>query len=144
MLRLSVTTIAYRSGVLAADRQANQGNLKTKGTKLFRIGNVAVGFAGNFANGRAFCRWLLTDQKEDCPIGDDTHALVMNLETGDCELWEAPGIGLPIEDEFAAIGTGYHFAYGAMEMGADAKKAVQVAAKWDVNTGHGVQVIKAR
>ena len=139
-----MTTIAYRAGVLAADRQANQGNLKTKGTKLFKLGKVAVGVSGSYAHGIAFCRWLLTDQKEDCPIGDDTSALVMSLETGACDLWETPGVGIPIEDEFASIGSGSHFAYGAMEMGADAKAAVRVASKWDVHTGHGVQVVKAK
>lgn len=137
-----MTTIAWRQGVLASDCQASSGGLVTKATKLFSDQHFAIGVSGSLSHGLAFRRWFFQGMKGDCPLDDDTYALVMNLQTGECEQWETPGIGIPVEDEFAAIGSGREFAYGAMHMGADAQMAIIVASRWDASTGMGVQVFR--
>lgn len=137
-----MTTIVYRDGVIAADRQAETGGTVTRCTKLFRLEGFVIGVSGNLAVGIAFKRWFEGDQDGDCPLDDSTDALVMNTQTGVCEHWETPGIGIPVEDDFVAIGSGAELAYGAMEMGADAKKAIKVASKWDSSTGNGIQAVK--
>jgi len=139
-----MTTIVYRSGVLAADRQATSGGIRNKCTKLFRANGYAIGVSGGLAFGLAFVRWFKGGRDSPCPLDEDTYALVMDIETGECEQWESPGIGIPIEQEYESIGTGASVAYGALTMGADARQAVKVASKWDVYTGLGVQVIKAK
>jgi len=141
---LGMTTIAYREGILAADRLSVQGSTKSRCTKLFKIDGHAIGVAGELACGLLFIEWFSGGMRGDCPLNDQTTALVLNLSTGDCRQWESPGAGILVEDEFAAIGSGAGFAYGAMEMGADARQAVRIASKYDVYTGGSVQVIKAQ
>ena len=43
-----------------------------------------------------------------------------------------------------AIGSGSEYALGAMAMGASAKRAVQIASRFDPSTGRGVTVAKVR
>jgi len=137
-----MTTIAYRNGILAADKQATDGGIICKCTKLFTSNGHAIGVSGTLAFGIAFVKWFQGTRTSDCPLDEHTYALVMNLKTGECEEWEQPGIGIPVEAEFEAIGNGAGLAMGAMEMGADARKAVEVASKWSAYSGFGVQVIK--
>ena len=49
---------------------------------------------------------------------------------------------IEIVQPFYAIGSGCHIAVGAMANGADTKKAVELAAKHDVNTGMGIKTYK--
>lgn len=139
-----MTTIAFRDGVLAADRQATSGGTVTKCTKLFRVDGYAIGVSGHLSYGIAFKNWFKGDRLGDCPLDEHTYALIMDIQTGYCEQWESPGTGIPVEDDFAAIGSGSCYAYGAMEMGADARTAIKVAAKWDSGTGLGIQVAKSK
>lgn len=138
-----MSTVAFRSGVLAADRQATSGGVVTKCTKLFRVSGYAIGVAGTLSSGTSFSRWFAGDQTGEIPLDQDSCALVMDLETGDCHLWESTGV-VKIEEEFEAIGSGSGIAYGALEMGADARQAVKIASKRDAYTGGGVQVMRAK
>jgi hypothetical protein len=47
-----------------------------------------------------------------------------------------------INGEFFAMGSGSELAYGALEMGASARKAVSIASKRDTNTGSKVSWVK--
>ena len=76
-------------------------------------------------------------------MDDQSTAIVLDLSTGVAEVWEHPGIGIPIEEDFAAIGSGVGIAYGAFWMGATARQAVQAAILFDEGTGLGVQVISS-
>jgi len=139
-----MTTIAWRDGVIASDRQSINGKIPVRCTKLFRTKEYAIGVAGSLSYGIAFVNWFQGDRSDECPLDEITAALVMNLETGACEQWEAPGVGIPVEDDFEAIGSGAAVAIGAMEMGATAKEAIRIASKRDTGTGMGIQVIKAK
>jgi len=58
--------------------------------------------------------------------------------------WGAEMCGIPIEDDFYAIGSGAPFALGAMAMGASLQKAIQVASRWDNATGTEIQVMNLK
>ena len=129
---------------MAADRQSSGGGLVTRCRKLFKVQQYAIGVSGNLASGILFRNWWDNRRQGDCPLDEDTHALVMDTNTGVCELWEHPGVGIPIEEDFASIGSGSGIAYGALEMGATARQAVSAAIKWDESSGVGVHTITSK
>ena len=47
---------------------------------------------------------------------------------------------IPVTSEFEAWGSGRDFAIGALEMGADARKAVEIANQYNIYCGFGVDV----
>jgi hypothetical protein len=49
---------------------------------------------------------------------------------------------IEVASPFYAIGSGAHYAMGAMAAGASPKRAVEIAAQFDGSTGFGVDVIK--
>jgi len=140
-----MTTIAWRAGVIAADRQSGHGGTFEQCTKLFRVNGYAIGVAGSIAYGIAFRDWFAGNRQGDCPLtpDSDTYALVMDMRTGECEQWEAPGVGIPVEMDYTAIGSGADFAKTAMYMGASARGAVRIASKLDPHTGMGLMSFKA-
>lgn len=140
-----MTTIAYRNGVLAADSQATDDGLKYETPeKIQRHGNTAYAVAGNLACGLKMIGWLLRNNHnpwcdEDCPLDDETVVVTLHLDSSTLEVWEHPGWPVTVTDAFAAWGSGAAIAIGAMAMGATAREAVDVAAKWDDGTGFQVR-----
>jgi len=138
-----MTTVAWRDGVLAADKKASEDETGFTVTKLFRAKSYAVAFYGDLSNGLLFVEWL-KKRRGECPLNKNTGALVMELDTGRCYQWEKGGVPLLVEDRFLSCGTGAAFAIGAMAMGATAIEAVEVASEWDNNSGLGINYAKAR
>jgi hypothetical protein len=133
------TIVANRKG-MAADRRGTS-NPVFKMTKLFRVNGSIIGITGNVEQALRFVEWRRT------PEGKPTFNEASNIEvlelTADGRIiyWGAEMVGIPIENEFYALGTGAMAAMGAMSMGASPKRAVAVAALWDAATGPDVQVM---
>lgn len=142
-----MTTIAYRGGVLASDTQMTDGNIKSSGRKLHYVKDKAawVGVAGAVCDCQKFLRWFADVAEEDEEFDedeDDFVALVM-YDDGKVECWTADLKKDVLEvGEFYAIGSGGPAALAAMHMGADARKAVETAARVDLNTGGDVAIAK--
>lgn len=47
-----------------------------------------------------------------------------------------------INEDFAAVGSGSEFALGALAMGATAKRAVEIASRFDQATGKGINAVR--
>ena len=138
-----MTTIAWRNGVLAADRKGSEDNTAYRTRKLHRTGNYAIAFSGNAGCGMKFVKWF--NKKEGkCPLDKETNALVMDLTTGQCWKWDEEGWPHVVEDRFIALGSGGDIALGAMAMNASAIEAVEVASEWDNNSGLGINYAKSR
>ena len=138
-----MTTIAWKDGILAADKRSTDGNVAHTCTKMYRKKGYVIAFSGYVQEGLKFIEWW--DKKKGKPPNKDTDVLVMCIETGACVHWEAKSkIGIPVEDECTAIGTGAAIAIGAMEAGATAEQAIQIASKRDPNSGNGVQTIRSK
>lgn len=142
-----MTTIAYRSGVLAADTQMTcDGDLKAYGRKLVYVAEKKawVGYAGLVSDCQRFIRWFSgADPSVEFDEDDEFSALI---------LWpdgEVDGMGYQLKahrleaDEFFAIGSGSSAAMAAMHMGADAKRAVEIAMLVDLGTGGEVVTAQA-
>ena len=157
-----MTTIAWKQGQLAVDRQLTDGSLATEADKLFVGKKVAIACAGDYEEGEQFKEWYLKPDGK-CPL-KETEALIMDLDTGDCYFWEARAkrqrkvgeeidalevMGLsPIKylvvPKFMAIGSGAGLALGALEAGASLKRALKIASKRDSGTGLGIDMVRAK
>lgn len=138
-----MTTVAYRWGVLAADsRMMNGGWIhRFSASKLFRLpsGDVA-GVTGTYAEAVAFIRWLQNGEVGDRPSLSES-TIIRLRKTGSLTIYEA-GASFDVTTEFGAWGSGSPAANAAMYMGADAAKAVEIAALLDDNTGGEVVTMK--
>lgn len=84
---------------------------------------------------------------------------VLTVGDGSVEKWECSGIVvvgetcgylatdfcfLGTREKMWAVGSGSDYAKGAMAMGADVRKAVEVASLFDVNTGRGIETMTVK
>ncbi len=139
-----MTTIAYRRGVLATDKQSSSdGTIGRAACKVQRVGDSVFAISGTLVRGLKFIRWLQSDREDDAPKLKNTEVVEMNMLTGKCRLWESD-LATPVEDSFFAWGSGRDVALGAMQMGASPKEAIKCADRWDEGTGRGVQVFRSK
>lgn len=135
-----MTTIAYRSGTLAADSLIAYSAI-TNGSrpKIAQKGKHIVALAGN-----AWLREPLEEWVEaGCPRNAVPKVLIDNDEKFQCLIIDEDGQAfsfdcgylVPIYADYTAIGSGAMLAMGAMAHGADAEAAVRAAALHDKNTG---------
>lgn len=142
-----MTIIAWDGTTLAADKQVtNCYNAKTV-TKIFRIPQGLVGFAGNGYHAQALLRWLtLGAIAEGWPekMGEDSADML--FITNDREICFYSGDNGPYytvyEDKFVAMGSGRDYALAAMHLGHDAVTAVEVAIALDTCCGMGVDTLQ--
>lgn len=129
-----MTVIAYRDGVMAADRSTRACGVEFHETRKVarRADGALIGCAGMSAQGRAMRDWFLAGEVGERPgLGekeeDSTHALIVRPD-GRVEVHDMHG-RTDAESEFGyhAIGSGFELALGAMAMGASAVRAVEVA-----------------
>lgn len=136
-----MTTIAYKSGLLAADSMISYTSINN-GTrqKISQCGRYTVALAGSAWLRKPLERWC----EQGCPednvprvlMDNDSSfsALIIDNDTG--ELFEFDsGYLIPIYADYTAIGSGALLALGAMAHGATAEEAVLAASKHDKNTG---------
>lgn len=105
------------------------GNFITSGVKLYRRNGKIIGFAGDVHQAMVFVDWYFDSKqrKPDLANENDWHALVAS-KTG-LEEWNHTLRPVPVYDRFYAIGSGAEVAMGAMEAGASAKRAAEIACK---------------
>lgn len=123
-----MTVIAYRDGVMAADSRVT-GNFVTTGIKLYRKNSRIIGFAGDLHQALVFVDWYFDNKqrKPDLANESDWYALVASSDG--LEEWNHALRPVQIMDRFYAIGSGAEIAMGAMEAGASAKRAAEIACK---------------
>ena len=139
-----MTTIAYRDGVLAADRRVSDGHSIIGEDRKIVMGYDCLAGAGGRADCcEMFIQWVLAgrpdDDLPDIEAGQ-LHAITIEAD-GQILVWQNIAAPFPITAPFLAVGSGDEFAIGAMEMGADAKTAVEVASRRDLATGGGIDIL---
>lgn len=139
-----MSVIVWDGTTLAADMLAVNGNLKRKMTKVWRKGDMLIAGAGSAAGIQAMLEWVTSGaSKETFPKlreTDDVCLWVVN-KNGAVAKWEDSPYPLVYHDEQWADGSGRDFAYGALAMGADAVKAVEIACQYDAYCGAGVESV---
>lgn len=145
-----MTTIAYKDGVMAADSRAYAGGATPIGTKV-KIRQMEDGtLIGISCNSPGLSEQLFawfeadmdTELSEVPEVKDISLSILVVSPDGEVRmaLDSIHPVG-PIEADFFAIGTGDHFALGAMAAGATAKEAVTIGIELDIWSGAPVRTI---
>lgn len=142
-----MTTVAYDGKSIAADRRI--GNMEAG--KLFRLKSGAIfAGAGYYAQIVEVCAWLNEGGKPadrpKLPDDEEESSEFLLIETSGEAYWlTSPYLRrVKINERFCAIGSGSEYALGALAAGVSAKRAVEIACRFDVCTGKGVNVIRIR
>ena len=136
-----MTTICYRSGILAADSREttsdeSAGDYAGKCVKLLRVGGNVIALQGDSGAGVAWLDWFGKGLQSDDTLAQhiratqaDFTAVVLN-RTG-LWTWDSWLVPQRVKSKFYAVGSGTKAALGALHMGASAVQAVKVACKID-------------
>lgn len=141
-----MSVIVWDGKSLAADRQWTSGNLTRTTTKIWRHGDVIMGGAGTLWHMEAMRDWVLKGlvpaKFPDLKVIDNNvpHFWVINRSGAVAKFEDSP-YPLTCNDPFWAEGSGRDFAYGALAMGADARRAVEITCQYDIMCGGGVDVL---
>lgn len=144
-----MTIIVYRDGVLAGDRMCSTDYDLINGyhTKIHSHRGVSWGGCGSAQDCAAFNEWVTTGRSNaNMPELDndkDTGFIGLVIETdGTIRHYNGRLYSFPIENPFHAIGNGDMVAYGAMAMGATAEQAVEIASRFVLGCGGGIDVLR--
>ena len=137
-----MTTIAFKDGKMAADRQTDAPAGNTGKTKLRRRDDAVYAGAGFSCDIAALADWYFGDRKELPKYitgkNDDPDAQLLIMHDDGRMFWTGWGCNPQEVSGNVAIGSGSQYAVGAMAAGASAVEAVEIAAKFDPGTGGGV------
>ena len=142
-----MTTVAYRDGVIAADRMAVNGSrCDGRLTKIHKINGHLLGISGNAAMGSALIDWFkggcLAEAFPGCESDeDDASLLVINPDRHILVYESNRPVPIQFESEWMTRGSGGDFASAAFMMGADARRAVEIACELDAYSGGGIDVL---
>lgn len=141
-----MTTIAWDGKTLAADKMGNQDGSILIVTKIRKIGKYLAGSSGTMSSCMALMKWIedggAPDKWPECQKDKELCSpLIIITQDKKIFRYDTTPIPYEINQDFYAFGGGRDFATGAMEVGADAKRAIEVASKWDACTGCGVDTL---
>lgn len=140
-----MTCIAWDGHTLAADKRALRSGLPTTVTKVARVGDMLIGFAGDLAGAMEMVAWIAAGAKpEALPANQRTDSFVDVLcvmPDGKVLLYERGPIPYQAEQRFVATGSGRDFAMAAMHLGKTAAEAVEVACLFDMYSGNGIDTL---
>jgi len=137
-----MTTIACTAIAMAADGLVTREGMivSTKDVKVWRAKDGAIiGGSGTRGFDKALLAWWEAGAEGAFPHGKEFNALILKpdgtcLFVGDC--------GYPTEQSLpTAIGSGCEYALGAMDAGANARRAVEIAAGRNPTTGGKIVVL---
>lgn len=136
-----MTVIAWDGTALAADRQTGYGEQKYESEKLWKLDNGEVlAIAGDLAYALKLAEWYKAGAdptKYPNKTGEDWGRIVVASHRG-CVTYEGYGMAIPVRAKFAAWGSGRDFALGALAMGADARRAVEITNAHCASCGLGI------
>lgn len=150
-----MSVIVWDGKQFAADRQVTDGGMIRTTTKIRLIKRgkfkgYMVGAAGATATANLLMDWFEVGAKpEQFPYEyakSEMLGATLLVITKDKVIWRYDHLPVPIimEDEVYCTGSGREFAYGAIAMGADAVKAVEIACQYSAECGGDIDVIKWR
>lgn len=141
-----MTTVAYKDGVLAADRaiSANGHIGATRKVNRRKSDGALIGWCGTVSVCQKWAEWFLAGERGTAPgLGSDDESasqVIVVRPDGSVEQYDRYGRAV-YDAPYYAIGSGTDYALGAMAFGATARQAVAAAMKHDHMTGSGVQYV---
>lgn len=142
-----MSVVVWDGKTIAADRQGQCADMKFTELKM-RVGEGPDGqtvcaWTGCSARGKALAEWFFkgaaaAEWPEFQKDKDDWCRLIVATPQG-CIFYEHLPIPFQVHDATMAWGSGRDFAVGALAMGADARRAVEVACQHSTGCGFGVE-----
>lgn len=137
-----MSVIAWDGKSIASDRQITYGGAKVSITKLWRLDDGSfMALTGNYDKALMVKNWYLQGaDPERYPAFQsqpEWATLVIAKKSG-IVCYEQYPIPFAVEGPYMAWGSGQDFALAAMEAGASAYRAVEVACKLNVYCGMGI------
>lgn len=140
-----MTVIAWDGKTLAADKRASLGGYFFTSRKIYRIGDMLVGFSGASDRIGAFRIWLEAGADPAAypanPADDSTFMLVIHRD-GRVERFEDLPWPIPVEERYFSTGSGRDYARAAMHLGCTAAEACAIASLFDEGCGNGVDTLE--
>ena len=136
------TIVCTRAGMVADRRISSDVIFLSK--KLFLINGSIYGICGDIEQAIKFLDWRRNpDQKPQFAEISDIEILEL---TPDARMlrWSSELVGVEIDNDYYAIGSGAQLALGALSMGATPQQAIRIASKWDTSTGTEIQTMKLK
>lgn len=141
-----MSVVAWDGKTLSADKQATSSGLKSTVTKIRRakdgsllawVGcqNTGVIMADWYDDGADLEKW------PKCQENKDDWAVLVIVRNGALSVYEQWPKEIFFEDPIKAFGSGRDYALGAMAMGADSRKAVEIAMRFESGCGMGVDTL---
>ncbi len=146
-----MTVIAFDGRTLAADKQTTSVGLKRTVTKVFKVYQSLIGFAGGQAASMAMKKWFEEGKPAECfpeklqssAEMSCTMVEIRKVYPEKVEIWiyEQSPEPARIEDSTWATGCGRDYALAAMHLGKSAREAVEVACHFDAHCGMGIDEV---
>jgi ATP-dependent protease HslVU (ClpYQ) peptidase subunit len=135
-----MSVVAWDGKCIAADRQMTCNDMRMLTTKMRRLDDGTVlAWTGLPGAGLMLVRWYVEGKEwPDGQQGENWSRLIV-AKKDRVEMYERYPVPILVESAFMAWGSGQEFALGAMAMGATAIQAVDVANRFSVNCGFGVE-----
>jgi hypothetical protein len=140
-----MTTIAWDGRTVAADSQVAAGGVVVgSAQKLRHVGDTVYSLTGSGCLFDPMIKWAeagLTPEAKPVAEGDAAETTLLIFRGG--RAWMVKPVLPYLEELFApdAWGAGAEIAIGALDHGASAEQAVQIAIKRSIHTGGAVQTI---
>lgn len=132
--------------VIAADSKFHEEGIEFPTSKLFQIGSSIFGECGETRGIGKFFRWLrggLQDKDRPKFSGDLDDFCAIELRTDGVYYWDQHLFPTRATQRFLAIGSGGDLAMLACEkFGCSVERAVELAARYDTQSGLPVQVMR--
>lgn len=144
-----MTTIAVTKDEISCDQQAThytgyKMKVQTK-VHLFENKNIYqvpfyLGYSGSIEKAHSVLEWFNNPESKP-PINKDSEFIVLGQDKK-IYTFINPTKWVLISEPYYAIGSGGHYALGALHAGKNTKEAVAIASKCDPNTGLGIKTFK--
>lgn len=141
-----MSIVAWDGKTLAADKQMTYYGNKSVCSKIEKRGDVIFAGTGTANHLQPLIEWYEKGANpNDYPKFQDTDnwSRLIVVKDGICLEYLKDPYPIPVMQKFMAFGSGANYAIGAMQMGADAIKAVEVASLHDDGCGFGVEFYHA-
>lgn len=139
-----MTIVAYKDGIMAADKQSTYDGMPWTVTKIRRTKDGAlVGCAGHTAVCRQLQDWYAGDRDpKTFPDTENQCYMLVVLRDGTIHFYDGKPVPIHMEVPFIAMGSGRDFAVAVMDIGGSAEDGVRMAMKWNNGCGLGVDVLR--
>ena len=137
-----MSCVAYDGKIIAADKLSVSADMRSTATKIVRlVDGVILAWVGESGGGLALIDWYKKGSNPDnWPAMQKTENWTrLIVADRNCAVtYEHEPFAQTVEEPFMAWGSGRDFAVAAMAMGADARQAVEIANRFSLSCGGGV------